>query len=176
MRLRGCGCRARQEEWLATKGLVATDARCQKPVSERWADVDQHAEALHLGDRLEAEGRQSAAGVLLTDPVGHHRAAVPGHRGDPDAEAVEGVEQLEGVAHRLTALEGEDERDAAALDRGPDLVAPLADRHVGGVHVGQAAGLLEHLQAPAQRALPHVLLLGEDREHLEGHAAGPQLW
>ena len=43
------------------------------------------------------------------------------------------------------------------------------------MHVGQAAGLLQHLQAPAQRALAHVLLLGEDREHLEGHAAGPQL-
>ena len=137
--------------------------------------VDHHAELFHQRHRLDTESGETAERVGLADAVGHHRATVPGQRGDPDAEAPKRLDEGERRADRLGSFEGQHEGNATAADDSAQIGGRLDDRHVGRVPVGDPARRLDDLEGPGQCAGADELLLGEQRQHLQHDAAGAQL-
>ena len=135
------------------------------------ADVDHHAEPLHLGHGFYPERRKAAASAGLGDPVGQHRAPVPGKRRHAHPETVQGLEHRDRRADRLGPFDGEQQGDAAAADDPVDVDGCLGDGHIGPVEVCDLTGEGDDLQGSAQGRLADELLLGEDGKHLEHHAA-----
>ena len=137
-------------------------------------DIDDHSQSLHLGHGLHSEGSEARAGRGLACPVSQHRATVPGQRHAPHAQAPEGLQHAQAVCHRLGALDGQHQPDAARGERLLQILGGLDHHHLGGMGRGDVPGLLEQQQAPTQRALAHVLVFGEDGKKLNRHPAGPQ--
>ena len=69
------------------------------------ADVDDHAEPVHLGHPLPAERRQAVPARLAGGAVGELVVAAVHRPGQPDAEPVEGGEQRQILAERPAVLD-----------------------------------------------------------------------
>ncbi|KAB8336930.1 hypothetical protein FH972_021235 [Carpinus fangiana] len=96
-------------------------------VAAHVAEVDEHAEAVHLGDQLAALGAEAApvgscgeggaVGRVAEDGgVGVGIVAVPGQGGVAHAELVVETEVGEGVADLVQAFDGEGRDELASLE------------------------------------------------------------
>ena len=84
------------------------------------------------------------------------------------------LEHRERRADGLGPLDGDQQGDPPAADYGVDVGGPLDDGHISPVEVCDLAGQRDDLQGAPQRRLPDELLLGEDGQDLEHHAARSQ--
>lgn len=138
-------------------------------------DVEEHAEAFHLAQRLDAGGGQAAAGGVLPAAVGERRTSPVGDRGDAYAEPVQGGEQFDGGVDARRALQGEDEGDPAGGEGPVDVRTVAAQGDVVGVGLGDDVAALDHAEGLPQRSFGAVLLVDEHRQDLDVDAALAQL-
>ena len=107
-------------------------------------DVDDHAEAVHLGDDLFAEGGEAVVvgdgGVVdVAGGVGPVVGVGPGEGHVTDAEAVVVAEEAEGVLDGVAAFDAHEDGEFSLLVRCDDLIGGGAELEF----VGCAADLLE---------------------------------
>ena len=138
------------------------------------ADVHDHSQALHLGHRFHAERAEPGAGGGFASAVREHSAAVPRQRHAPHAETPEGLYHAKAMADGFRALDSQQQRDTARVERTLEVLSRLDNYHVDRVRLGYASRLLKKQERSSQRALAHVLIFGEDSEELECHVSGAQ--
>ena len=124
--LRGLSVSARALEWEKITGGRATSRAAFIVRDGDVRQVDEHAEALHLGHDLAAEVGQAAAVRLVGGRVGPADVVVVGERQVADAEGVQGAEHAERAVDAVPALRAEQGRDLAGGERRVHVVGASA--------------------------------------------------
>ena len=111
------------------------------------ADVEEHAEPLHLREGADPRPGEPTARRVLAAAVAEGAASEVRDRSDPHSEPMHRLEQLDVVADPGHALQREHERDAPLAD-GTVHVRPIqAQRHGIRVPLGEPVGRLAWTQA-----------------------------
>ena len=143
--------------------------------STQMGDVEEDAEAFHLGQSGHPSARQTSTRRVLATAVGQSSAPEVGQRGDPDPEPVHRLEQLDVGVDARTTLQRQHQGDPAGRERRVDGRPIQAEGHVVGVGVGDPVSGLDHPQGLAEGAFGSVDLVDEHRQHLYVDAAVAQL-
>jgi hypothetical protein len=135
------------------------------------ADIQNDAQPRHFLDGVDAQTRQPASRIALSDSIGQHRPAIPGEGHHPHARLKHRPNERDVAPERLAPLKGEDERDSPAVDGSFDVSARQANGDVVGMLTGDLPGLVKEEKGPAECAFADVLLLDEHRKNLKNDTA-----
>ena len=149
--------------------MVSSAARIV--VGRDVAEVDHHAEPVHLAHDLAAEGAEATDDRHVGRRVGPRRVVVVGERQVTHAEHVQHPEGAEGAADRVAALGPEQRRDPAGSPRPLDLVGGAREGQPVGIRRDHAVHAVDLLERGRDGGVALQRARHEDRPELPADAA-----
>ena len=131
--LRGWSASARALEWEKMTGARLTFERVAHRVVADVAEVDEHAEPVHLAHDGAAEGGEAVIFGIVGGAVGPVVVLEVGQRHVARAELVELPQRGEAAADLVPALDADQRGDLAALVDAHDVVGGAGEREVVGI-------------------------------------------